>query len=174
LKPGLEIHRAERHRPSGEGNEVRGAMKRRRTTAPVLFAVAAIVVLSCAGCRVEVKIPHADHGVFGPTSFELEGVPRPEASAAYGYYGYGHFFVVDGNGAPGRSFYWRDNHFVWADGSVIAQSDIPDSLGRLGVPDFAGLTAKEALGLSVHCLSGLGWWVRGSSTRAGPARGIEI
>jgi hypothetical protein len=135
-------------------------MKRLWTLAPALLAATAVVVLSCTGCRAEVNISHPDVGVIGPAQFEQENVPRPSVSGGYGYDGYGHFYLLAANDTPGRSFYWRDGHFVWADGSLMDASAYYDSSAYLGVPDFSGSTTKEALTGSVNELYGLGWWVR--------------
>jgi hypothetical protein len=137
-------------------------MKQHRALAIPLLVAAAVVVLSCAGCRTEVKIPHRDDGdAIGMTAFEFENVPRPPVSGSYGYEGYGHFFAYDVY-PRSRSFSWRDAHFVWPDGSLMDASayDSAAWLGR-GLPDFSEETPKGALGYSVgKLLSGLGWWVR--------------
>jgi hypothetical protein len=137
-------------------------MKQRRTPAIALLVVAVVVILCCAGCRTEVKIPHRDGGdVFGPTAFEFENVPRPQVSNSYGYKGFGRFIAYDAY-PSGRPFFWRDAHFVWSDGSLADESTY-DSAGWLGsgLPDFSEYTPKEALSYSVgRLLSGLGWWVR--------------
>jgi hypothetical protein len=137
-------------------------MKQRRTSAIALLLAAAVVTLSCAGCRTEVKIPHWDAGdAIGMTAFEHENVPRPQISSSYGYQGFGHFIAYDAS-QSGRPFFWRDAHFVWPDGS-LADAGTYDSAGWLGrdLPDFSEETPREALSYSVgKLLSGLGWWVR--------------
>jgi hypothetical protein len=137
-------------------------MKRHRTLAIALLVAAAVVVIGCAGCRSEVKIPHRDDGdAFGPTAFEFENVPRPQVSSSYGYEGFGHF-IAYGASPSGRPFFWHDAHFVWPDGSLAdaATYDLAGWLGR-DLPDFSEETPREALSYSVgKLLSGLGWWVR--------------
>jgi hypothetical protein len=132
--------------------------RQHRTLAIALLAAAAVAVLICTGCRTEVKVTHLDF-VVGPPQFTQENVPWPPVSGGYGYEGYGHFYLVDANDVRGESFSWRDGHFYWADGGLIDPGPY-DASGWLGIPDFSGATAKEALTASFRELSGLGWWVR--------------
>jgi hypothetical protein len=140
-------------------------MRQHRIFTIALLVAAVVVVLGCATSRTEVEIPQReDNDAMGPPSYLLEGVPNPPVSA-YGYDSndfYGHFFLINGNDLRGPSFFWRDAHFVWADGSYVDTSTY-DSAAWLGsdLPDFSGSTTKEALIYSVdRLLSGLGWWVR--------------
>ena len=124
------------------------------------------MVLSCVGSRTEVQIPQwEDDDAIGPPFHLFQNVPNPPVSGGYGYDSrdfFGRFFLASGYDARGPSFFWRDAHFVWADGSYLDTSTY-DSAGWLGrdLPDFSEDTPEEALGYSVgKLLSGLGWWVR--------------
>jgi hypothetical protein len=140
-------------------------MKRHRILTSALLVAAAVVVLGGAACRTEVKIPHRDdYDAIGAPFYLFENVPNPPVSA-YGCDSrdfFGRFYLIDGHDTRGPSFFWRDAHFVWADGSYLDTSTY-DSAAWLGsaLPDFSRSTTEEALIYSVdRLLSGLGWWVR--------------
>jgi hypothetical protein len=136
-------------------------------SAPVLLIclVAAVIGAGAvlAGCgRLEATtIPI--HGVSGPGQFDFENVPRPWGigGSGYGYEGHGHFYLVGPEGQTLESFYWRDGHFVWADGKLADyQPGVMNLPDWQNVPDSSERTIKDTLNLLVNYLSGLGWWVR--------------
>ncbi len=117
------------------------------------------------------------------------GIPDPIINGGYSYLGYGRFQLLQttagsdtaaGGGEHGSQFFWRDGRYVWEDGRLMEVDEglirlmrekglsFPDhqpsladpTYQRLGVVDYSGLSAEQALSALVHELGGLGWWVR--------------
>ncbi len=116
------------------------------------------------------------------------GIPDPIINGGYSYLGYGRFQLLQttagsdtaAGGGHGSQFFWRDGRYVWEDGRLMEVDEglirlmrekglsFPDhqpsladpTYQRLGVVDYSGLSAEQALSALVHELGGLGWWVR--------------